>query len=197
MKVTKWIAVWAMAMIGLTAMVFAQTTTAPMSAYRIEETRLGLMDAEILSPVYSRDGLHQAYITHKDGKECVVFDGQAGAEYDGLAGLAFSPDGRHVACAALIGQKWSVVTDGQEGAKYDGIEGTTVFSPDSNRKAYVAVKGQKQFVVADDQAGAEYDKIVWHETVTDVNGKPLEEHVGGAHPRRRDPADFPSMLEPR
>ncbi|MGD0465062.1 MAG: hypothetical protein ABSB74_21470, partial [Tepidisphaeraceae bacterium] len=128
MNATKWIAVWAMDMIGLTVTAFAQPRGAQTGAYSIKETRLGPLDAETLSPVFSRDGRYLAYVTHRGQRPCVVVDGQAGAEYDGIgdASLIFSPDGNRVAYGAKNGQKWSAVVDGQPGAEYDGI-GTLIF----------------------------------------------------------------------
>ncbi|MGD0463919.1 MAG: hypothetical protein ABSB74_15655, partial [Tepidisphaeraceae bacterium] len=105
MKATKWIAAWATAMIGLTVTAFAQSNAAPTNAYKTEETRLGPMDAEVLYPVFSRDGRHFAYVARRDQMLCVVVDGQAGAEYDDIGedSVIFSPDGKRVAYAAKTG----------------------------------------------------------------------------------------------
>jgi hypothetical protein len=51
----------------------------------------------------------------------VVADGAAGARYDAIANLAFTPDGRHVVYTARRGGKSLVVVGGVEGREYDGF----------------------------------------------------------------------------
>ena len=106
--------------IGLTMTVLAQVGAAA-ETFRIEETLLGPLDTEILSPVFSRGGTHLAYVTHRGRKECVVVDGKAGEAYDGIAGTVFSSDGQRVAYRALKGPRQLVVVDGKAGAEYEGI----------------------------------------------------------------------------
>jgi len=62
-----------------------------------------------------------------------VVDGKAGAEYDGIDALIFSPDSKRMAFQAMKGEKWLAVVDGQAGTEYDGI-GTLIFSPDSKTR---------------------------------------------------------------
>jgi Tol biopolymer transport system component len=97
-------------------------------------------------------------VAEKGDKLVVVADGLAGAEYDGIGPLSFSPDGKRVAYVAMKGEKSLVVVDGQPGAEYDGI-GTLSFSPDGKRIAYGAKKDEKWLVVVDGHAGAQYDGI--------------------------------------
>src|SRR5271166_5450315 len=80
LQATKWIAVWAAAMIGLTVTALAQSTAAPTNAYKIEETRWGPWDQNWLDPAFSRDWQHFAYWTATNGgkKQFVVVDAQAG-----------------------------------------------------------------------------------------------------------------------
>ncbi len=80
------------AVIGLTG-ALPQSTTAPTDAYKVKETRLGPIDAEMLFPVFSRDARHLAYVTHRGQRFCVATDGQAGEEYvPGSAGRGRSRD---------------------------------------------------------------------------------------------------------
>ena len=144
LKAMKSIAVWSTVMIGLTG-ASAQPTPAPTDAYKIEETRLGPIDAERLAIVFSRDARHKAYVTHKGQKLSVVVDGQAGAEYDGIGKgtLIFSADGKRVAYGAKKGKQAVVVVDGQASPVYDGTAaGTLIFSADGKRVAY-GVQGEK------------------------------------------------------
>lgn len=131
-------------------------------AYKVEETRLASLDANGLSPVFSRDGRHLAYVIPRGQKWSVVVDGQIGAEYDGIGrgSLLFSPDGTRVAYRAKKGKKWVVVVDGQAGAEYDDIAaGSLTFSPDGKHLAYVAFQGDGLLAVVDGQAGVEYEGI--------------------------------------
>ena len=80
MKATKWIAVCAMGVIGLTLTAFAQSPPAPTDAYKIQETRLGQWDAKQIDPAGGGRGRHWAYVTNIDEMACVVVDGQLGAK---------------------------------------------------------------------------------------------------------------------
>lgn len=62
-----------------------------------------------------------AYVGRKAGKEFVVTDGAAGAQYDAVANLGFTPDGRHVVYTARRKGKSLVVVDGVEGREHDGF----------------------------------------------------------------------------
>jgi len=71
------------------------------------------------------------YNLKKAGRQLVVVDGKPSLEYDGVAGLTFSPDSKHVAYAALRAWKQFVVVDGQSSAAYDDIgEQSPVFDAD-------------------------------------------------------------------
>ena len=61
------------------------------------------------------------YNLKKGGRQLVVVDGKAGMEYDGVAGLSFSPDSKLVAYAALRAQKQYVIVDGQSSPAYDDV----------------------------------------------------------------------------
>jgi hypothetical protein len=51
----------------------------------------------------------------------VILDGAAGAAYDSIANLDFTPDGRHVVYTARRKGKSLVVVDGVEGREYDAF----------------------------------------------------------------------------
>ena len=69
----------------------------------------------------------------KAGRQLAVVDGKAGMEFEGVAGLTFSPDSRHVAYAALRGQKQFVILDGQPSPAYDNVgDHSPVFDPDGS-----------------------------------------------------------------
>ncbi len=122
--------------------------------------RLGPVLRPLCKPVVSKQDEHFAVIAEKGDGMCVVLDGQAGPEFDGIGAgsLVFSPDGRRFAYGAKQGNTWFVVLDGQVGPEFDGV-GEIVFSPDGRRFAYGARKGKKWFVVLDGQAGPEFDGI--------------------------------------
>lgn len=61
------------------------------------------------------------YNLEKGVRQLVVVDGKAGMEYDGVAGLSFSPDSKHVAYAALRAQKQYVIVDGQSSLAYNDV----------------------------------------------------------------------------
>jgi len=143
----------------------------------VQEERLGMAPKPDLwpRPVYSKDGLHIAYVTGEMGEKClVVVDGQPGPEYRAVGALAFSPDGKRVRYTAWKRGKWFIVLDGEPGPGYDEIlmDGV-VFSPDSKHVAYAAQKGDKWFVVLDGQPGSEYAGIGERSLVFSSDGKRL------------------------
>jgi hypothetical protein len=112
--------------------------------------------------LFSLDGRRLAYVASVDSgsavKQFVVVDGQEGAQYDEIAGLAMSPNGERVAYAARTGNQWAVVVDGREGPRHEGVLGQTpVFSPDGRHVAYAGRDGGRVFVVVDRKRGRDYD----------------------------------------
>ncbi|MBV8858975.1 MAG: PD40 domain-containing protein [Acidobacteria bacterium] len=69
----------------------------------------------------SREGGRVAYVGRKGGKEFVVLDGAAGASYDSVANLDFTPDGRHAVYTARRAGKSLLVVDGAESREYDAF----------------------------------------------------------------------------
>lgn len=70
---------------------------------------------------FSKEGGRLAYVGRKGGKEFVVLEGAAGAQYDAVANLDFTPDGRHVVYTARRAGKSVVVVDGVESRAYDAF----------------------------------------------------------------------------
>ena len=153
MNATSRILVLAAAMLTFAATASAQTASQPTSekagAYKIEYTRLGPTDAKAQNIAQSPDGRHLAHITFRDQKACVVVDGQAGAEYDGIVKGTplFSPDSKRVAYVAIKGEKSFVVVDHQACAEYyEILEGTLIFSPHGTLE-YLAIRDNSLYRV--------------------------------------------------
>lgn len=187
MKAAKWIAICSTAIFGFMGTAFAQSTRAPGSAYKVEETLLGQLDwsdAEgppfyllTPSPVVSADRRHVANIRMSNcpnkSRGCIVVDGQPIAEvnYFEPESLALSFDGKRVAYVVDEdhGKKRWLVADGQRGPEYDwagnpaGISEIS-FSPDGKHLAYVLGKGDRKHPssvpVVDGVAGQEYDEVL-------------------------------------
>jgi Tol biopolymer transport system component len=158
----------------------AQRQPISTDTYRVEEARLGALDADA-TVVVSPDGRHVAYVAAKGNKQFVIVDGQAGREYDAIdpGSLVFSPDGKRLAYvaarknrAATGGQTQFVVEGGKEGKGYDGIGLSSVrFSPDSKRVGYGARTGQKPLLVIDGQEHLGYDGIGQDSPVFSPDGR--------------------------
>ena len=156
----------------------------PMSqqAYKVEEQQLGPVHEHPWLERTSKDDCHWAYIANKAGKElsnnndkqgedfieckgdkvCVVLDGQAGPEFDGIGCLLFSDDGTHLAYTVRTGAKWRMVVDGKPGIELEWVDTrNALFSPDGKRLAYLAGANpyNKHFVVVDEQPGLTYETI--------------------------------------
>lgn len=158
-----WVAICSTAAISLTLTAFGQSTIAPKDAFKIEETRLGAMDADLRSPVVSLDGRHFAYVTKRGEKNCVVVDGrEAEAKYNGTSDPILSSDGERVAFETSGGM---VVVDGRLGTEEIGVgflPGELVFSPDGSRVAYTAydrASPKRWSVVVDGKPGPRYDTV--------------------------------------
>lgn len=182
------IAVALTAIAGLATTGF-ETTTAAQAAYKVETTRLGPWDTDMLDFAISSDGRHFAYTSsHKCRKaaRCVVLDGNVVEEAENIreGGLAISPDGKHIAYAAKKDNQWTLIVDGKPNGAYDLIEmASPVFSPDSNRIAFVAKVGGRYSVVVDGQIGPGYDGIanpaLLFRMIADKGEMPGGETAGG------------------
>jgi Tol biopolymer transport system component len=162
MKAKTLLAIWASATFIAMGATIAQSALPSASAFKVTETQLGLLDAQMIAPVYSTDGLHLAYVAHRNAGECMVLDGQSGPVYDeiGQDGAIYSHESgsKQVAYAARIAAKWRVVTNGKAGPEFDGIEWLD-FSPDGNHMVYTARTNQKWSLVVDGNVGTSYDEI--------------------------------------
>jgi Tol biopolymer transport system component len=137
-----------------------------------EGTECGRIDE---LPIFSSDNTHLAYVAHVSGwagKTHVVVDGQAGADYDFIDALVFSPDSKRVAYRATDllrtasstgpvkdlthGFRSFAVIDGQPSGPYE-LVGNPKFSADSKRMGYLAKKAGKSLAVVDGHEGAIYD----------------------------------------
>ena len=54
--------------------------------YNVQETRLGIVHEHFMSPAFSNDGCHFAYVIAKGKKWCVVVDVEAG---DGVVAFGY------------------------------------------------------------------------------------------------------------
>jgi Tol biopolymer transport system component len=76
------------------------------------------------------------------GRWVVVTDGKAGAEYEQVDNIRFSPDGKHLAYKAKKDGKWMLVLDERPGPGCEELApGFPIFSPDSSRIAYGLKEG--------------------------------------------------------
>ncbi len=121
---------------------------------------------------FSPDGERLAYIAvPRAGKEMLVVDGTAGAEYEQVGGTVFSADGQHVAYVGTRSDTRLAVHDGKEQKPYPyiaftgsvepGRESETVtkalfFSPDGDRLVYFAGTPDRWRLVEGKSEGEEW-----------------------------------------
>lgn len=148
----------------------ARTRDAGPIALSVTETSLGPVDPGIIddsrtwfSVTASPGSRRVAYATRRGSKQCVIVNGVAGAEYDGIAQctIKFSPDGSHLAYVAerytIAGKIQLLVLDGAEQAEYTEIPFPGIlFSPDGAHLVYFADIGGRRVAVVDGKPGGEY-----------------------------------------
>jgi hypothetical protein len=157
----------------------AQSASAQIAGYKIEETRLGQFEWNGgATPLVSGDHRHVAYVTGggscSAGKHaCILLDGQAiplNEHYNVILGMSFgnlalSFDGKHWAYGAYDGKKSRLLVDGKPTAECDGCGQYSglVFSPDGTRLAYVTGKADRKHSsfreVVDGVTSPEYDMV--------------------------------------
>jgi hypothetical protein len=108
---------------------------------------------------FSKLGGGAAYISQRDGKVRVVYNGNPGKPYDEIDTLTvlLSEDGQRIAYGARSGAQWMMVIDGEEEGPYDQT-GSVVFSPDGLHVAYEVRQGGKWHVVSGTQMNAGCDR---------------------------------------
>ena len=115
-------------------------------------------------PVFSPDGRHYGYLAMRGRKWVVVFDGQEGAEYDGVASgsIAFNSDGTRSAYVAAVGKKWQVILDGSPGPVVESVfEGRVRFIDDVRHHVWFSRVSGRWVPMLDGQAAVErYETIV-------------------------------------
>lgn len=112
-----------------------------------------------LSPIWSPDSKHVAYVSGRNAKKIVVVDGQESKLYDAMAAFTFSPDSKHYAYLAEPGDDQLIVVDGiEQTLRFDALgKQGPVFSPDSQRVGYIAKKNKRWVAVVDEREGQDYD----------------------------------------
>ena len=101
-------------------------------------------------PVFSPDSQHFAYVALRGGKQCVVRDGEPGADFEMVSSAPplFSPDSKRLAYLAKDGGRGLVVLDGKAGEPFRNIAAMS-FSPDSQHFAYIAISVTNMLVMLD------------------------------------------------
>ena len=109
----------------------------------------------------SPDGKSIAYIISNEtsGRRTVVLNGRAGASYDDIIFMKFSPDSQRFAYGAKVNGKSLVVLDGQEGKLYDWIFEPHFFSPDNKYFIYKARNSAGDILVFNKEESQVYDRI--------------------------------------
>ncbi|HUJ44814.1 MAG TPA: hypothetical protein VLW52_14535 [Opitutaceae bacterium] len=118
----------------------------------------------------SADGKKVAWIQQGQYSAQVFVNGKAGASYDSIQQLSFSPDGQHLYCFGFKrtaqGESIFVAADDDEWGPYsrtvNGAEVAAfrfVFSPDGKHVAFESGDGKNCFVVRDGKSGAPYDHV--------------------------------------
>ncbi len=114
-----------------------------------------------LSFLTSPNGQSIAYIFNdqKFNKKTVSLNSQAGASYDDITFMKFSPSGQRFAYGAKVNGKNLVVLDGQEGKLYDWIFEPHFFSPDNQYFIYKARTNRGDILVFNTWESRPYDRI--------------------------------------
>lgn len=113
-------------------------------------------------PVVSPDRNYWAAVVKKDGKSCVMLNGNAGRGYDKVAALGFSPDSMKVAYIAAEGDVFFVCVNQDRHPSFSLIdpEQGIVFTNNSKHLAYVVRKDKNTWCVVKDGApGPAWEEI--------------------------------------
>ncbi|MFQ5811520.1 MAG: hypothetical protein ACE5JM_18025 [Armatimonadota bacterium] len=104
------------------------------------------------SVVITPDRMHAAYVTEREDKWRVVFDGAEGREYDRIdaANLLLSPEGGRIAYLAERGGR-PVIVDGPEEREHERLATYSLcMSADGRHVAYAAARGARGTLVHQD-----------------------------------------------
>ncbi len=114
-----------------------------------------------LNFLMSPNGQSVAYIFNdpKSHKKTLALNGQAGASYDDIFSMQFSPSGQRFAYTAKVNGKSLAVIDGQEGKIYDWIFEPRFFTPDNQYFVYKARDSRGDMLVFNAQESQPYDRI--------------------------------------
>lgn len=109
----------------------------------------------------SPDGKSIAYIVNDEvsGRRTMVLNGRAGASYDDIIFMEFSPDSKRFAYGAKVNGKSLVVLDGKEGKLYDWILEPHFFSSDSKYFVYKTRLENGDILVFNNSETQAYDRI--------------------------------------
>lgn len=131
------------------------------SALEIDGRRGETFEAIVANSLtFDSAGRHVAHAIADGDRQRLAHDHCAGAAFDGLGEIVFSPDGERLAYTALAGGRWHVVIDGEVGAAVDGVFARTLrFDPSGARVAYVAEVEGGARVFVDRAAGPRVDAV--------------------------------------
>lgn len=100
-----------------------------------------------------------AFVAIEGSSRMVITDGVAGARYDNIGKLQYSPKGTRPAYQARTNGKWRLIINGEKrGDPYDMMS-APVFSSNGNRVAVLAATNKKQFVVVDGKPSVGFDEV--------------------------------------
>ena len=109
---------------------------------------------------YSPNNIEIAYVTAKDKKLTMVFNGIISKGYDDINynSIAFSKDGKKIYYTASLNNKKMIVADNKEGLPFDDV-GFPVLSTDDKRLAYRAINGKNSYAVVDGKISPPFENI--------------------------------------
>jgi len=150
----------------------APLVVAPMASSpgaEIEETPLGPLHDVMLSPTFSADGRHFAYVTPKaDGSQVLVRQAAKAAQRAVMGAGVVLDGSRRRTVGSVSGATVAAVVDGQEGPEYQRIENLVICG---DRMAYVAARPEGTAMVVDGREEGRLDEV--REPVFSAGGRRL------------------------
>lgn len=124
----------------------------------LNEAQAGLDELNFLmSP--NGQSIAYTFTDKKFNKRTVALNGQAGASYDDVFFMQYSPSGQRFAYGAKVNGRSLVVLDGQEGKIYDWIFEPHFFTPDNQYFIYKARTDKGDILVFNNFESRPYDRI--------------------------------------